>query len=144
MEFDIPAFRAAFPEFASTVLYPDALIQAQADKAPCFLSAGGCACDTLQMQLMVAHLLTLATRAAAGAQGAGPVTSASIDKVAVTIATPPTSDAYSYWLAITPYGVQLAALLARCAAGGIYIGGLPERAAFRSVGGIFPRGGRLW
>lgn len=144
VDFDIAAFRAAFPEFASTVLYPDALIQAQADKAPCFLAAGGyCGCETLQMQLIVAHLLTIATRIAAGSAG-GVVTAATIDKVSVTLVQPPAKDAFTYWLNTTPYGMQLAALLARCAAGGVYVGGLPERAAFRSVGGIFPRGGRRW
>ncbi|MNJ79317.1 hypothetical protein D3C77_772930 [compost metagenome] len=51
---------------------------------------------------------------------------------------------WSYWLGMTPYGMQLMALLKVCTGGGLYVGGLPERAAFRSVGGIFPRGGRLW
>lgn len=145
MEFDIAAFRAAFPEFADEDIYPDTLIQAQADKVPCFLGLPtGCGCDTLQAQLMVAHLLTIATRTAAGMGGGGPVTAATIDKVAVTLLTPPAKDAYTYWLNTTPYGTQLAALLARCGSGGIYIGGLPERSAFRSAGGFFPRGGRRW
>ncbi|RIQ77290.1 DUF4054 domain-containing protein, partial [Bordetella avium] len=30
-----------------------------------------------------------------------------------------------------------------CSAGGMYVGGLPERAAFRNVGGLSVRGGRV-
>jgi hypothetical protein len=144
VEFDIAAFRAAFPAFASEVLYPDATIQAAADQAACLLSSNGCGCETLQLQLMVAHLLTLGAREQAGSGATGPVVSATIDKVSVTLAAPPGKDPFTFWLYLTPYGSQLAAMLSRCAAGGLYIGGAPERAAFRSVGGLFPRGGRRW
>lgn len=51
----------------------------------------------------------------------------------MTVAAAPGTTSYTYWLNSTPYGQQLAALLARCSAGGFYVGGLPERAAFRSV-----------
>lgn len=141
--FDIAAFRAAFPAFADEVIYPDAMITAVSDAALCFLSEHSCSCDTAAWQLATAHLMFLRTQAASGAPG-GLVTSASIDKVSVTVTPPPARDGYSYWLSLSPYGLELMALLSRCSAGGIYVGGRPERAAFRSVGGIFPRGGRLW
>lgn len=142
--FNIAAFRAAFPAFASTVIYPDATIQSAADSALCFLSSHNCGCDTLAWQLCTAHLLQLRTQAAAGQSTGGMVTSANIEKVSVTITPPPATDGYSFWLGLSPYGTELLALLSKCSAGGFYVGGLPERAAFRSVGGIFPRGGRIW
>lgn len=140
--FNIAAFRAAFPAFASTVIYPDATIQSAADSALCFLSGHNCGCDTQAWQLATAHLLQLRANAASGTTG-GLVTSASIDKVSVSVTPPPVTDGYSYWLSLSPYGLELLALLSKCSAGGFYVGGLPERAAFRNVGGIFPRGGRV-
>lgn len=142
--FDIAAFRAAFPAFASSVIYPDATITAVSDAALCFLSEHSCSCETAAWQLATAHLMSLRTQAASGQASGGMVTSAAIDKVSVTITPPPATDGYSYWLSLSPYGLELLALLSKCSAGGFYVGGLPERAAFRSVGGIFPRGGRVW
>jgi hypothetical protein len=142
--FDIPAFRAAFPAFASTVLYPDATIQAAADTALCMMSMHGCGCDTLAWQLMVAHILLLGSRNASGGGVAGIVTSATIDKVSVSLQTLQTTSDFNLWLAQTPYGLQLLALLSKCSSGGAYVGGRAERAAFRSAGGRFPNGGRIW
>ncbi len=140
MAFDLAAFRILYPQFASV---PDATVNAKAVEAGCFLADSACA-DDCALNLMVAHLLQLMANATAGLPG-GQITSASIDKVSVTVAQAPGStSSYTYWLNSTPFGQQLAALLARCGAGGTHVGGLPERAAFRSVGGIFPRGGRLW
>lgn len=139
MTFDLAAFRALYPQFASV---SDATVNANAAQALCYI-AETCA-DACALNLMVAHLLQLAQNATDGTPG-GQITSASIDKVSVTVAQAPgATNSYTYWLNSTPYGQQLAALLARCAAGGTQVGGLPERAAFRSVGGMFPRRGRLW
>lgn len=140
--FDIAAFRAAFQAFEDVVIYPDATIQIYADAAPCYLSDRGCGCETLNTQLLVAHLLMLNDRALAGNGSGGLVTSAGIDKVSVSIAPPPTTSAWGYWLSTTPYGVQLMALLKRCSVGGIYVGGGRERSAFRAAGGRFPNRGR--
>lgn len=140
MAFDLAAFRILYPQFA---LVPDETVNAQAVQAECFLSGMACA-DACALNLMVAHLLQLSANGAAGTPG-GQITSASIDKVSVTVAQAPGStNSYMYWLNSTPFGQQLAALLARCASGGTHVGGLPERAAFRSVGGMFPRRGRVW
>ena len=139
MTFDLPTFRALYPQFDAVA---DATVLAQAGQAECYL-AETCA-DSCALNLMVAHLLQLSANAASGAP-AGQVTSASIDKVSVTVAQGAgANNSYTYWLNSTPYGQQLAALLARCAAGGTFVGGLPERAAFRSVGGVVPRGGLIW
>lgn len=139
MTFDLSAFRAAFPQFNSIA---DEQVQALATQAQCFLSNYGCDCEALMWQLMVAHLLALSASATSGGTS-GQVTSASIDKVSVSIAAPPSKDGWSYWLSSSPYGMQLWALIQRCSATGMYVGGLPERSAFRSVGGAFPRG-KVW
>jgi hypothetical protein len=67
----------------------------------------------------------------------GVMTGATEGTVSVSLQAPPAKDAFSWWLATTPYGAQLRALLLARSAGGFYVGGLPERAAFRKVGGIF-------
>lgn len=138
MTFDLPTFRALYPQFAGV---SDSAVLAVSGQAACYIDST-CA-DDCAIYLMAAHLLQLTANAARKLPG-GQITSASIDKVTVTVAQAPGSDSYTYWLNGTPYGQQLAALLARCASGGTSVGGLPERAAFRNVGGLFPRGGRIW
>lgn len=139
MSFDLVLFRELYPQFECVA---DSTVLAQASQAHCYL---GPACnDSCALNLIVAHLLQLSINAAKKLPG-GQITSATIDKVSVTVAQAPGStNGYIYWLNSTPYGMQLSALLARCSAGGISVGGLPERAAFRSVGGIFPRRGRIF
>lgn len=137
--FDLEAFRLTFPQFAAV---SDEVVIAASVSGLCFVSLDGCDCDQAMWQLIVSHLLQLQANAATGT-GGGPVVSATIDKVSVSFAAPPAgTSAFKFWLYGTPYGAQLLALLARCSAGGVYVGGLPERAAFRSVGGIFPGRGR--
>lgn len=137
MAFDLSVFRELYPAFSG--VSDDAVILT-AGQVDCYLDAScldGCA-----EYLMVAHLLQIARNTALGQSG-GQITSASIDKVSVTVAQAPGTSSYSYWLNSTVYGQQLAALLARGLSGLPPIGALPERAAFRSVGGLFPRRGRI-
>ena len=138
--FDLSAFRTAYPVFDSV---PDATVDAAATSALCLIGQDGCDCDVQMWQLMVAHLLYIQGQVATGNGNAGAVTSATIDKVSVSFAAPPFgTSAYNFWLFKSPYGGQLLALLDRCSKGGVYVGGLPERSAFRSVGGVFPGRGR--
>ena len=138
--FDLSAFRTAYSVFDSV---PDATVQAAATSALCLIGQDGCDCDVQQWQLMVAHLLYIQGQVATGNGNAGAVTSATIDKVSVAFAAPPFgTSAYKFWLFKSPYGGQLLAMLDRCSKGGVYVGGLPERSAFRSVGGVFPGRGR--
>lgn len=140
--FNLAEFRTLYPQFASVA---DATVLAVSDQALCFIGETGCECDDTAWQLMVAHLLQIQAAAANGGGGSGPVASATVGGVAVSFQAPPYgSSAYKFWLFTTPYGAQLAALLARCSAGGVYVGGRPERAAFRQVGGTFPNRGRTW
>ena len=141
MEFDLPAFRALYPQFDAV---PDETVLATAQQALCLISEHGCECGQSMWQLMVAHLLQIAANVQGGGN-AGILASATIDKVSVSFQSPPFgSSAYRFWLFGTPYGAQLAAMLSRCSVGGLYVGGAPERAAFRRVGGGFPNRGRLW
>lgn len=140
-DFPLDKFRILYPTFAKVAAD---VVLAVADQALCFMSERGCECNDQLWMLMVAHLLQLREAAAGGNAGTGAVVSASIDKVSVSFAQPPASGSWGHWLGMTPWGAQFAALMARCSAGGFFVGGLPERAAFRSVGGVFPRGGRVW
>ena len=139
--FPLSDFRAGYPMFATVA---DATVQATATNALCMIGQDGqCDCDPVMWQLMVAHLLYIQGQVATGNGNAGAVTSATIDKVSVAFAAPPFgTSAYKFWLFKSPYGGQLLAMLDRCSKGGVYVGGLPERSAFRSVGGVFPGRGR--
>lgn len=140
-DFPLAKFRLLYPQFAAV---SDDTVTAVSEQAMCYTSARGCTCSEQMWLLMVAHLLQLGANAESG--GAGPqgqLSSATIDKVSVAFVAPPSTSSWTYWLNGSPYGQQLAALLAACSGGGFYVGGLPERSAFRSVGGIFPGRGRL-
>lgn len=138
--FDVTAFRAQCPAFADATLYPDAILSGYWDAAACHISTADYGslngdCRARALNLMTAHLTTLAGIIASGKapallQGAG------IDKVTVTLTPPPLRSQWQWWLSTTPYGAQLLAILQGKAVGGFYVGGAPERAAFRSVGGF--------
>lgn len=141
---NIATFRAQFPAFANVVTYPDPAIQAQWNVATFYTSPEWIACQTMTLaqqgfllDLLTAHLLALNAMIAAGTANPGAITGATVDKVSVTLQAAPTKDSFDFWLSSTPYGRQILALLQIKSAGGFYVGGLPERSAFRKVGGIF-------
>lgn len=138
---DIAAFRLAFPAFANTTTYPDPTIELRWGEATVYLGEyDGCLLSGVGLQsalnYLTAHILASFALIATG-QTPGIVTDSRVDKVAVSLAPPPTRDGWQWWLATTPYGVQLWALLIAKSAGGWYVGGSRERAAFRRVGGQF-------
>lgn len=145
MAFDIPTFRQVFPAFKSETAYPDAMIDFKVDLAQGYISKGctlsGKDYDNAVM-MMVAHLLWIDKLLASGQTTVGIQTSATVGSVSVSATPPPAKTGWQFWLASTPYGMQLWALLMLRAAGGWYIGGSPERAAFKGVGGRFGGGGR--
>lgn len=116
---DIPAFRAAFPEFTDTAVYPDAQITfwaALAEKQV-LLSVWGTV-YTQGVQLYVAHEITLAAQAVkAAASGGAPGTfggvaaSKAVGSVSVSYdqATTTEKDA-GYWN-LTLYGRQFYRLM---------------------------------
>lgn len=142
LTFDVALFREQFPVFANATAYPDAMLQMYWDMATCYVTDIGNygwlqgRCRQLAINLMTAHLTALSI-IVAGGQVPGLVQSATIDKVSVSLTPPPLKNQWQWWLSTTPYGQQLLALLQNRSVGGWYIGGRPELAAFRKVGGRF-------
>lgn len=135
---NITAFRAQFPEFATTA---EASLTAYWGMASQFQSAEDgywMAGPMLQLSLdlLTAHIAKTLTTAATG-DGSAPVTSASEGAVSVGMMAPPVKNGWQYWLASTPYGVQLWALLGAASAGGAYVGGSQELSAYRKAGGVW-------
>jgi hypothetical protein len=90
----------------------------------------------LSLNLMTAHLAKSFSMINLG-QTSVVVQGSSEGSVSVSLVPPPIKNAFQFWLSTTPYGMQLRALLNIQGAGGFFIGGLPERSAFRKVAGIF-------
>ncbi|AHG75432.1 Phage protein [Mannheimia varigena USDA-ARS-USMARC-1296] len=137
---NITDFRTMFPVFDDL---DDPTIELWAEVAEEHLKASwvlnGKRLD-IAMKLMTAHLLHINVGGESdggSAQNSGIVASASEGSVSVSFATPSTKNAWQHWLAGSPYGLQLWALLKQWSAAGFYIGGLPERKAVRKVGGVF-------
>jgi len=131
---DIASFRSRFTEFSDETLYPDATITTTWDTAIIYVSdvTNDCFSDDkleLALQQMTAHLLKIQSIVSSGGMS-GTVTSSSIDKVSVTLASPKNNDEFEFWLNQTPYGQQLLALLNTICSGGFYIGGDYPRMAY--------------
>lgn len=138
---DVAAFRLTFPAFSDAGAFPDVMLQTYWTLATAFINPndGWAICgDQLQAALnfMTAHL-TWSFKLITDGTTAVVVKGSRIDKVDVQLEPPPSKDQWQWWLATTPYGVMLWALLKAAAAGGFYTGGRPERSAFRKVGGVF-------
>ena len=138
---DIAAFRAMFPAFADTTKFPDASIIGWWTMGNQYIySYDNCLItgDTLQLalNLMTAHLAQSFAMIGKGTNP-GIVTAATEGSVNVSMMPPPVKNGWQYWLATTPYGIQLWALLQSLTAGGFTIGGLPETSGFRRVYGVF-------
>ena len=134
---ELATFRAMFPIFDKL---EDDTINLWADVAESFLAKSwalnGKNYD-IAMRLMTAHLLHLAVKNNEGNGVIGATQSATEGSVSVSFTAPTTSNGWQFWLSTTSYGLQLWALLRGLIAGGLYIGGLPERRAVRKVGGVF-------
>lgn len=78
--------------------------------------------------LLTAHRTFLNSQAQTGQAGqSGKVASASADGVSVSYAQMPGSDNFDYWLSLSPYGLELAALLDLLTTVPQYTGGSFER-----------------
>lgn len=137
-DFPLATFRILYPQFVTS---SDEVVLTVADQALCYIDTNGCECDNQGWMLLVAHLLFIRDAIAGGSVPPGAVQSATIGSVSVSFQAAPSIDGWAFWLNQTPYGQQFLALTAACFGAGFYVGGAPERAAFRSVGGYFPRGG---
>jgi hypothetical protein len=139
--FDVSAFRVQFPAFSNVTHFPDALLQGYWEIASCYISTNDYGwlrghCRQYALNLMVAHIAQIGVMLASGTNPAV-ITSATVGEVTIGIEPPPIKNQFTYWLSSTPYGMQLLALLNVKGVGGISVGGLPEKSAFRRVGGVF-------
>jgi hypothetical protein len=132
-------FRAMFPAFADVTVHPMAQLQANWTMGTVYIVGGyGWTCPQLQLaqDLMAAHLTLISSNIANGIPN-GVIVSAGEGTVSIGMMPPPVKSAFGYWLAGTPYGAQLRALLLAVANVGLYVGGSLERASFRKAGGVF-------
>lgn len=142
IEFNEQLFRSMYPEFSDEAKYPTAVLVMWWDDVGCWISDGGSGgilfgdCTANAMYMLLAHFMRIGKDIATGQQ-VGFKTGASIDKISVSYLAPPSQDQFSWWLASTPYGTQLAAYLEMKAVGGTSVGGLPERQGFRKATGVF-------
>lgn len=140
--FDYGTFQEQFPLYATAPA--EAVLLVYFDMATSFVNpddnwCGGLSGTTLDyaLNLLVAHYCYINAMINAG-QDTVIVTATSIDKVSVSLLAPPVKGFFQYWLATSPFGKQLLALLNAKSAGGWYVSkGLTERRAFRKVGGTF-------
>ena len=148
VEFDVAVFRAQFsPTFDDETAYPDALLEATFEQAICYVSNVLDACSNMTagcLQLMlnnlVAHLLTIQGKIAAG-ETPGIVKSSKVGSVSVSLAPPSTEgEQFTWWLNTTPYGAAVAAQLDVSSAAGFIANGYNPRAGFRFPDGSFSSG----
>jgi hypothetical protein len=141
-------FRQQFPEFANITTYPATVLSGYWGMGLNFLKGAGQPWGMLDgnaymnaMNAVTAHLLVLGMRAAAsitpGAAQGGYQTGSNIDGISVQKLAPPVKSTFAWWLAQTSYGQMVLALISIAGVGGVSIGGLPEREAFRKAGGVF-------
>lgn len=140
--FNYALFQQQCPEFAASPV--QATLQIYFDMATQYADPNdnwcggfnGAALD-LVLNLLTAHIAKIQQYITDG-QDIVIVSSSTIDKVSVSLLNPPIKDSFQYWLMTTPYGKQIAALARAKFSGGFYSApGLPERRAFRKVGGTF-------
>ena len=139
--YDDPTFRSLFPAYANTTTYPQATVQAWWNSATNYVSNtayGWNALTTAQrtqaVYLMTAHLIYLSAIIVNG-QATGVMTASSIDKISITLEPPPAKNAFQYWLASSPYGMQLRALLYTASVGGLSYSTSSPVNAFRPIWG---------
>ena len=141
--FNLASFQAACPALAST---DPTVLAGLWNTAATFLGNG----DTPTMQgpamvlalnLLTGHLAQSMNLLQSGQNTVAPMIGATEGSVTVSMQPPPVKSEWQYWLASTPYGVQLWALLGLQGAGGFMIGGSLENSSFRRAGGAFIGGG---
>ena len=128
---NINEFLLIYPQFNTDILKPIATyyLNDNIAWAECKwdLKRFGCRLNTA-IYLLTAHRTFLNSQAQAGQEGqGGKVASASVGEVSVSYATMPTNDTFDYWLTLSPYGQELAALLNMLSGLPKYYGGSFER-----------------
>lgn len=144
LTFDYSLFIAQFSAYSDSTKYPQSVLQGYWDVSIDYIS-NAAFCGSLTgakrqyaLNLLVAHFAYINDAIAKG-ESLGFATSASVDKVSVSIAAPRNRNEWEFWLNGSPYGQQLLALLQVASAGGFYIGGASALSGFR-----FGQRGRYW
>lgn len=112
---NIDEFLSIYPQFNTLILKPIAeyYLNDTIAWARCKwdLRRFGCRVNTI-IYLMTAHRTFLNAQAQQGKAGqGGKVASANVDGVSVSYIAMPSSDTLNYWLSLSPYGQELAAML---------------------------------
>lgn len=136
---DIKDFRDAFTEYSDATVYPDAMIEMQAEISKTYLCRSAFTDKKYKvcLYLMLAHVLLLRDLQLSGQTEILISKLGNEGDVSVSLATPPVESTFSYWLSTSTYGLQLLSLIEIQSIGGFYIGGLEEREGFRKYGGGF-------
>lgn len=124
-EYTAQVFISQFPEFESTDN-----IDLYINRALLYISPWSAFCKDRKQYvvfLLAAHLLALQNNINNGENTGGLQTGASIDKVSVSVAPPPFSDGFEYWLSQTIYGQTLLAFFDMIAPLPTFIGGSYNR-----------------
>lgn len=136
-------FRLQFPAFADATDFPTAQLNGWWTMGTAYINLNnnaGWDFTSKQLQLaldlMCAHLAKSFTMINAGIPSVV-VQGTSEGTVNVSMTPPPVKTAFGWWLATTPYGSQLRALLRAVANVGLFVGGSNENLGFRRAGGYF-------
>lgn len=126
----VEEMRVILRAFQDMSKYPTPALEMSLELAQQYISPEDCCLLSGKMRrlaiyYMAAHVQTLMDNAAKG-EASGIQTSASIDRVSVSVAPPPFKSQYEYWLNQTPYGLLYLALLQSVTAMGVYVGGSNE------------------
>lgn len=140
---DLSAFRRQYPYFGNDVMWPNETLELANQQVECFINIASSwyrcdKCRELLESLMTAHLAYInGSPTTPGQNNVGTVSNASVGSVSVGITTFAHKSEFTAWLGKSPWGEQLLAMLSRLAVGPHYIGGSPERRAFRKFGGRY-------
>ncbi len=139
--YDDVGFRAQFPEFASSITYPLATLSGYFTIAGQYLNPndGNTLTGTVlqtALNMMTAHLARSFAMLNAG-QTTVVIAGSAEGSVSVSLTPPLTKNGWQWWLATTPYGMQLRALLEVKSMLVQYVGGSLDRASFRKAGGLW-------
>jgi len=136
-------FRLQFPAFENTTDFPEVQLESWWTMGTAYINVlNNFPWDfnskqlQLALDLMCAHLAQSFTMINAGIPTVV-VQGTSEGTVNVSMTPPPVKTAFGWWLATTPYGGQLRALLRAVANVGLFVGGSNENLGFRRAGGFF-------
>ena len=127
----VDQMRVVLPYFSDTDKYPDAMLtvalgNAQNYVSPLILGPLGESDRTYATYLMAGHLQLLSDKLNSGDLSVGNETSASVDRVSVSLTPPPNKNQFEFWLNQTPFGAQLLFLLNTVTGVGFFVGGSNE------------------